>query len=75
MPIYEFRCDDCERSFETFVMPGRADAECPTCGGANLRRELSVFAARAGDAAGAATPANGPSRSPGGCCGGGCGCG
>ncbi len=74
MPIYEFRCDDCERSFETFVMPGRSDAECPTCGGANLRRELSVFAARAGDTDGGA-PANGPSRSPGGCCGGSCGCG
>jgi putative FmdB family regulatory protein len=70
MPIYEFRCDDCERSFETFVMPGRADAECPGCGGNRLTRELSVFAARAGD-----TPGGGVApRSGGGCCGGGCGC-
>src|SRR6266851_2191152 len=45
MPIYEYRCDDCEVSFETFVRAGHdEDAECPTCHGDKLSREMSVFA-------------------------------
>jgi putative FmdB family regulatory protein len=73
MPIYEYRCEDCDRSFETFVMPGRTDAACPACHGAHIKREMSVFAARG--ASEAAPAANGSSRPVGGgCCGGGCGC-
>ena len=76
MPIYEYRCDDCGRSFETFVMPGRSEAECPGCRGVHLRREMSIFAARGGGETmrGEAAAAGGPSRPAGGCCGGGCGC-
>ena len=50
MPIYEYRCDDCGREFETFVTPGRPAAECPGCHGLHLTREMSVFAARGTDA-------------------------
>ncbi len=80
MPIYEYRCADCERSFETFVRPGHDDdAECPSCHGSKLKRELSVFAARGGsngdgDAAAAAAIASNGRASGGGCCGGACGC-
>ncbi len=75
MPIYEYRCDDCEVSFETFLRPGDdEDAECPTCHGGRLSREMSVFAqARSGRAEGASAAGfGGPSA--GGCCGGSCGC-
>jgi len=48
MPIYEYRCADCETGFELLVRPGRDEAECPSCHGANLVRELSVFAAGSG---------------------------
>ncbi|HUY18282.1 MAG TPA: zinc ribbon domain-containing protein [Candidatus Binataceae bacterium] len=75
MPIYEYRCDDCGQSFESFVMPGRTADECPDCHGAHLKREMSVFAARDGAAMRAASSAgNGSSGPAGGCCGGGCGC-
>ncbi|HEY6421556.1 MAG TPA: zinc ribbon domain-containing protein [Candidatus Binataceae bacterium] len=81
MPIYEYRCTDCDRSFEALVCAGREDAECPGCHGSHLVREMSVFAARGGNGDGAAAAAqaiasNGGSgaRSSGGCCGGGCGC-
>ncbi|MGH7916370.1 MAG: FmdB family zinc ribbon protein [Candidatus Binataceae bacterium] len=71
MPIYEYRCEDCASSFETLVRTGREhDAQCPACHGANLSRELSVFASGHTDDAPAPTAAT---RS-GGCCGGGCGC-
>ena len=79
MPIYEYRCADCDSSFEAFVRRD-GDAECPSCHGVKLKREMSVFGARTGAsdgvaAADRAVAANGLSgRTSGGCCGGGCGC-
>ncbi len=67
MPIYEYRCDDCGRSFEALVSATRPESECPDCRGTKLVRELSVFASSRG---GSGPAANGG----GGCCGGGCGC-
>jgi len=76
MPIYEYHCADCDRSFESFVRPGGRETQCPACHGENIARELSVFASARG--AGAAGPMNGGGGSGtmggGGCCGGGCGC-
>jgi putative FmdB family regulatory protein len=81
MPIYEYRCSDCERSVEVLVRAGHdEDAECPACRGAHLTRQMSVFSARGGDsgasaAAARAITSNGAGRLPGGgCCGGACGC-
>jgi putative FmdB family regulatory protein len=82
MPIYEYRCTDCDRSFEAFVRRADDGAECPHCHGSKLTRELSTFASRSnGDSAAAAASAiansgtsNGGGFSGGGCCGGSCGC-
>jgi len=83
MPIYEYRCTNCERSFEAFVRRGDAGAQCPLCHGSKLTREMSTFAARGSNGAGAAAvadaiansgAANGGLTAGGGCCGGGCGC-
>ncbi len=83
MPIYEYRCTDCDRSFESFARPGRGDdgAQCPRCGGAHLAREMSTFASRgsSADAAAAGVQAIASSNAGrftggGGCCGGGCAC-
>ena len=40
MPIFEYHCRDCGRSFETFVT-GERKAACPGCQGANLDQLLS----------------------------------
>jgi len=82
MPIYEYRCTDCDHSFEAFIRPHDSGAECPHCGSTKLTRELSTFAARSnGNGAANAEAAiansgtsNGGGFSSGGCCGGGCGC-
>jgi putative FmdB family regulatory protein len=79
MPIYEYRCDGCDASFETLVRAGHPDdARCPSCDGARLRRVMSVFAARGGTGDGAAEAsraiASNRSAVSGGCCGGACGC-
>ena len=44
MPIYEYVCMACESHFEELVRNGE-DPDCPDCGAANVRRQLSVFAA------------------------------
>ncbi len=47
MPIYEYYCADCDRTFEKRRPMSQADAEiaCPECGGTHTRRGLSRFAA------------------------------
>ncbi len=68
MPIYEYVCMTCEEHFEELVRDGR-DPDCPGCGSSDVRRQLSVFAARSQSA----EPI--PRPRAGGCCGGSCGCG
>jgi putative FmdB family regulatory protein len=72
VPIYEYVCMKCESHFEELVRMGEDASSCPDCGGANVRRQLSVFASHGT----ADAPSFGPvPRSGGGCCGGSCGCG
>ena len=78
MPIYEYVCMACESHFEELVRNGD-DPDCPDCGAANVRRQLSVFAAH-GTAeqpsfGGMTSGAGGAAAAGGGCCGGSCGCG
>jgi putative FmdB family regulatory protein len=40
MPIFEYRCQDCDRDFEAFVTRDRAP-ECPSCHGSHLEKRLS----------------------------------
>ena len=40
MPLFEYKCSDCDREFEAFVTTDRT-AECPACHGANLEKLLS----------------------------------
>ena len=43
MPIYEYRCDDCERITSVFLRSARAKtaAECEHCGAERLHRVMS----------------------------------
>jgi putative FmdB family regulatory protein len=71
MPLYEYYCRACERTFEK-LRPMRVAEQAAVCpaGHEGAARTLSLFATagKAGD--GAAAMAAG-----GGCCGGGCACG
>ncbi|MEM6331857.1 MAG: zinc ribbon domain-containing protein [Planctomycetota bacterium] len=88
MPVYEYRCDDCEHLTEALRRMSDADEAiaCEACGSARTRRVHSVFAAQSGSSAevggcgqGACgmPPGTAPGMPPGlGCCGGGaCGLG
>jgi putative FmdB family regulatory protein len=65
MPIYEYECDKCRCSFETFVFSSKEESsvQCPKCGGAEVKRILSCFSTsgvETGQSGGACSP--GPGR-------------
>ena len=70
MPIYEYRCNQCEREFEKYVPSAQAEVACPACQSARVTRRLSGFGLRSAGG----TFAVGGVSGGGGCCGGGCGC-
>jgi len=44
MPVYDYRCHDCARTFEVFLRGAGAEAlTCPDCGSERLERLLSTF--------------------------------
>jgi putative FmdB family regulatory protein len=45
MPIYEYRCEECDEGFELFVrsLSQQADPTCPDCGSRKVRKEISLF--------------------------------
>jgi putative FmdB family regulatory protein len=47
MPIYEYNCSDCRRTFEKMRPMSKSDDEiaCPDCGSTHTSRGLSLFAA------------------------------
>jgi len=48
MPIYEFSCSACDRSFEELVRSAEAINEvgCPKCGSRHVKRKISLFASK-----------------------------
>jgi len=47
MPIYEFECRKCEKTFEKLCRMNWAnETTCPDCGGNELRKVISTFCAR-----------------------------
>lgn len=44
MPIYEFRCSQCGKEFETLVLRSGDEAvNCPVCGSKETKKILSAF--------------------------------
>ncbi|HDQ98985.1 MAG TPA: zinc ribbon domain-containing protein [candidate division WOR-3 bacterium] len=45
MPIREFRCRECRKTFEALVFSPRDEAgeRCPSCGSGRLEKLFSVF--------------------------------
>lgn len=69
MPIYEYRCAECEKPFEMLVRAFREEVQCPRCGSPRVERLLSTFAMSRPSGMAAA-----PSGGGCGCGRGGCGC-
>ncbi|MCK4267688.1 MAG: zinc ribbon domain-containing protein [Actinomycetia bacterium] len=50
MPIFEFDCLDCQKSFEMLVGVGKPSGPtgrlCPVCQSRNVKKRVSLFASR-----------------------------
>jgi putative FmdB family regulatory protein len=48
MPIYEFVCTECSKSFEDLVFSlSRIDeVVCPACGSSQVKKKMSTFASK-----------------------------
>ncbi len=42
MPIYEYKCADCNEDFEKLVFGGKTP-NCPKCESTEVKKKLSVF--------------------------------
>jgi putative FmdB family regulatory protein len=42
MPIFEYECATCGHEFEELVLPSSPEPRCPSCGGHELRKVLSL---------------------------------
>ena len=73
MPVYDYRCTDCETRYDVFHKGKEvpADVVCPSCGSTNHKKLMSVPVVSMGSSSGA--DSSGGSCETGGCCGGACG--
>jgi len=75
MPIYDYRCTDCDERYDQLVRRAEDVVACPSCGSEHSERLLSVFAGIGTSSKASSSPAPAMPRMPrgGGCCGGMCG--
>lgn len=76
MPIYEYLCPTCDKTFESLRSAPAADdpATCPSCQADTSQRILSLFAKSVNTDAGAALAPVAGGMGGCGCGGGACGC-
>jgi len=72
MPIYEYRCEPCDHTFEALIRGQSDAARCPKCGDDKVAKQFSVPAASPTGTLGYA-PASAPGLSAAGCGRPGCG--
>ena len=48
MPVYEFKCKNCDHAFE-MLMSSSSQGTCPNCHSKRLDKQHSVFSAKAKD--------------------------
>ena len=46
MPIYEFKCGECDSKFEELVTAGTDSIPCPKCGSAQVYRLISLVSSK-----------------------------
>jgi putative FmdB family regulatory protein len=77
MPIFEYTCRDCKKTFEELVLGGDDEIVCPHCGSKKTEKLMSCCRSKMGgganadDSIGSAAPAA-PSGGCAGCSGGSC---
>ena len=73
MPIYDYRCRECEERFDELARNPEVKVACPSCGAADAERLVSVFAGVGGTRT-SSPPDVARMPTAGAGCGPGCGC-
>ena len=73
MPIYDYRCTDCDSTYDVYHKTREIaeDVVCPSCGSTKHTRLMSIPAAAVMNGGSASSASS--CDSGGGCCGGACG--
>jgi len=69
MPIYEYKCEDCNEEFEALVFRRDETVPCPSCKGEDIKRMMSACGFKTGGAADAGESYSAPSGGSSGCSG------
>ncbi|MBN1848671.1 MAG: zinc ribbon domain-containing protein [Deltaproteobacteria bacterium] len=69
MPIYEYKCMDCDNEFEYLVFGNDKDIMCPKCEKTNVERKMSACGFRSSGHFSPAGGSSGCSSCSGGTCG------
>jgi putative FmdB family regulatory protein len=61
MPIFEYQCTECGKTFEHFTQRSNdvTNPSCPACGTQKTERVLSSFSGRVGEGGGCGSSASG----------------
>jgi putative FmdB family regulatory protein len=61
MPLYEYRCADCQERFEVLQSLGEGSEglTCPRCGGSQVEKQFSTFSGVSSSGASEATSVGG----------------
>jgi putative FmdB family regulatory protein len=75
MPIYDYRCDECGKTYDVFhkVREVEEDIVCPSCASRKRTRLISAPAVQMGSSTGSSPARDVPPCGDGSCCGGSCG--
>ncbi len=68
MPLYEYKCAKCDKSFE-ILKRNNEKVVCPNCGGKALEKQFSVFASSSSSESTSGGGSIPPSSCGTGCCG------
>jgi len=72
VPIYEYRCLDCNGEFEALLLDKDDDVSCSSCQSFNIEKQFSSFGTKSKSETQASSPS--PSVGGRGCGHSGCGC-
>ncbi|MGB4337230.1 MAG: zinc ribbon domain-containing protein [Bacillota bacterium] len=50
MPIFDYKCNGCGRTFDTLVRSSSETVECPDCGSTDVTKLVSKFGFKSGSA-------------------------
>ncbi|MGQ0794291.1 MAG: FmdB family zinc ribbon protein [Deltaproteobacteria bacterium] len=67
MPLYEYRCSDCQKGFDALVLSSDDEVNCPECGSVKLEKLFSTFGFKKVSIADNASVGSGCGCSPVGC--------